>query len=129
MRFSSAFGLATVLLAPILVSAAPLKRGTDAGTQTVLGKLIRSRFPRLGGIDVTCLEFAFVLEQLETEFYKQGLSKFKSEDFMNAGFRSSDIAIEEITVIQQDEATHVTVIEVCVHYLPPLMSPILPSIF
>jgi hypothetical protein len=57
------------------------------------------------------LNFAFVLENLETEFYKQGLSKFKSSDFSSAGFTSAEAAIEEITVIQSDESTHVTALE------------------
>ncbi|KAF8485317.1 ferritin-like domain-containing protein [Russula ochroleuca] len=92
MHFSTALRLATVLLAPLVVSAAPLKRGTDPATLEVL-------------------QFAFVLENLETEFYKQGLSKFKSSDFSSAGFSSGDIAIEEITIIQSDESTHVSAIE------------------
>jgi len=74
------------------VSAAPLKRATDAGTMQVLN-------------------FAFVLESLETEFYKQGLSKFKSSDFSNAGFTSAESAVEEITTIQIDESTHVTALQ------------------
>jgi len=52
-----------------------------------------------------------VLEQLETEFYKEALSKFKSSDFQNVGFKSGDVAVSEITIIQQDEATHVSAIE------------------
>ncbi|KAF8495182.1 ferritin-like domain-containing protein [Russula emetica] len=92
MRFSTLFRLATVLLAPLVVSAAPLKRATDPGTMQVLN-------------------FAFVLESLETEFYKQGLAKFKSSDFSDAGFTSADGAIQEITTIQVDESTHVTALE------------------
>ncbi|KAH9991432.1 hypothetical protein BJV77DRAFT_962777 [Russula vinacea] len=85
MHFSTALRLATVLLAPLVVSAAPLKRGTDPATLQVL-------------------DFAFVLESLETQFYQQGLNKFKSSDFSSAGFSSGDIAIEEITIIQSDES-------------------------
>ncbi|KAN0124262.1 Ferritin-like domain containing protein, partial [Russula decolorans] len=92
MRFSTSFRLATVLLAPLVVSAAPLKRTTDPGTLQVLN-------------------FAFVLESLETEFYKQGLSKFKSSDFSDAGFTSGDGAVEEVTTIQIDESTHVTALQ------------------
>lgn len=91
MRFST-FRFAAVLLAPLVVSAVPLKRTTDPGTMQVLN-------------------FAFVLENLETEFYKQGMSKFKSSDFSNAGFTSGDAAVGEITAIQIDESTHVTTIE------------------
>jgi hypothetical protein len=92
MRFSTSLSLATVLFAPLAVSAVPLKRATDPGTMTVL-------------------TFANVLENLETEFYKQGLSKFQSSDYGNAGFASPDGAIEEITIIQSDESTHATALE------------------
>jgi hypothetical protein len=92
MHFSTAFRLATVLLAPLVVSAAPLKRTTDPGTLQVLG-------------------FASVLENLETEFYTQGLAKFKSSDFSDAGFSSADAAIQQITTIQIDESTHVSALE------------------
>jgi hypothetical protein len=92
MRFSTSFRLATVLLTPLVVSAAPLKRSTDPATLEVLN-------------------FASVLEQLETQFYSQALKKFQQSDFTSAGFSSAEIAIEEITVIQNDESTHVTAIE------------------
>jgi hypothetical protein len=39
MRFSTAFRLTTVLLAHLVVSAAPLKRTTDPGTMQVLGEM------------------------------------------------------------------------------------------
>jgi hypothetical protein len=92
MHFSAAFRLVVVLLVSVVVSAVPLKRATDPATLQVLN-------------------FAFVLENLETEFYKQALSKFKSSDFSSAGFKSVDAVVEEITVIQSDEASHVTAIE------------------
>ncbi|KAN0111294.1 Ferritin-like domain containing protein [Russula decolorans] len=91
MCFSTAFHLATVLLTHHIVSAAPLKRTTDPGTMQVL-------------------DFAYVLENLETEFYKQGQSKFKSSDFSAAGFTSGDAAVE-VTTIQIDESTHVTALQ------------------
>jgi hypothetical protein len=92
MRFSTSVRLASVLVAPLIVSAAPLKRTVDAGTMEVLA-------------------FATVLENLETEFYKQGLAKFQSSDFSNAGFTSGDGAVAEITIIQIDEDTHFTTLE------------------
>lgn len=61
-------------------------------------------------------EFADVLEQLESEFYKQALAKFKDSDFATAGFSSSQVAIEQFTVIQEDESTHSTVLQVCKPY-------------
>ena len=38
MRFSTELRLAAVLLAPLVVSAAPFKRGIDAGSVTVLSE-------------------------------------------------------------------------------------------
>jgi DnaJ-domain-containing protein 1 len=61
-------------------------------------------------------EFADVLEQLESEFYKQALAKFKDNDFTAAGFSSSQVAVEQFTTIQCDEATHSTVLQVCKPY-------------
>jgi len=58
-------------------------------------------------------EFADVLEQLESEFYKQALAKFKESDFITAGFSSSQVAIEQFTTIQEDESTHSIVLQVC----------------
>ncbi|KAI0288262.1 ferritin-like domain-containing protein [Russula brevipes] len=89
---SSVVSLLFAVLVPLLVSAAPLQRGVDPGT-------------------VQVLQFAFVLENLETEFYRQALAKFKSSDFNTAGFSSADIAIEQFTAIQFDESSHVSVLE------------------
>lgn len=41
--------------------------------------------------DMYSLEFAHVLEQLETEFYKQALAKFEDNDFIAAGFGVPDV--------------------------------------
>lgn len=51
-------------------------------------------------------EFANVLEQLETEFYKQALAKFKESDFTGAGFVSASVPVEQFTKIAENEATH-----------------------
>jgi rubrerythrin len=51
-------------------------------------------------------EFAHVLEQLETEFYKQALAKFKEPDFTAAGFASAAVPVEQFNSIATDEATH-----------------------
>ncbi|KAJ6543860.1 ferritin-like domain-containing protein [Mycena capillaripes] len=92
MRYSSSI-LAAIAAAPLLVSARPLvvKRASDA--------------------DVLVFQFANVLEQLETEFYKQGIAKFQDSDFQAAGFSSSLIATQTLTTIQSDEATHTTVLQ------------------
>jgi hypothetical protein len=86
---------AAALLVPLAASAAPLKRGES-------------------GIDsstVLVLQFAFVLENFETQFYHQALNTFQPSDYSNAGFMSSEIVIEEITIIESDESVHVTAIE------------------
>lgn len=91
MRLSTASLLAAAV-APIAVSAAPFRRGTDNGTLLVL-------------------QFAHVLEQLETQFYQQALTKFQPSDFIAAGFTSADIPVQQFTAIQSDEAAHVTALE------------------
>lgn len=58
------------------------------------------------------LAFADVLEQLEASFYTQALAKFQSQDFLDAGFSSSTVAIEQFTAIQIDESTHSSVLQV-----------------
>lgn len=55
-------------------------------------------------------EFANVLEQLETEFYKQALAKFQESDFTSAGFVSASIPVQQFNSIAVDEATHTTVL-------------------
>ncbi|KAI0299714.1 ferritin-like domain-containing protein [Multifurca ochricompacta] len=93
MRFTTSSFLAlAAAVAPLTVSAAPLRRGTDPNTLLVL-------------------QFAHVLEQLETQFYQQALSKFQASDFTNAGFSSANIPIEQFTAIQSDEAAHVSALE------------------
>ena len=57
-------------------------------------------------------EFADVLEQLESGFYAQALTKFKESDFIAAGFPNAQLAIEQFTSIQSDEATHSVVLRV-----------------
>jgi hypothetical protein len=91
MRLSTLFFFGG-LLAPLAVSAVPVRRGIDNSTLSVL-------------------QFALTLENLESSFYNQAMQKFQASDFSNAGFSSANIAIEEITAIQTDESTHVSVIE------------------
>jgi len=91
MRLSTVSFLAAAV-SPIVVSAVPVRRGTDPGTEKVL-------------------QFANVLEQLETIFYQQALQKFQPADFQAAGFTSGNVAIEQITAIQSDEATHTATIQ------------------
>jgi hypothetical protein len=92
MRYSSSV-LAALAAAPLLVSARPIR--TRAASAN----------------DALVFQFANVLEQLETEFYAQGIAKFKDADFTAAGFSSSLIATQTLTTIQLDESTHTTVIQ------------------
>lgn len=89
MRFSTSF---IALAAPFLVSALPLKRTASAN-------------------DILVLQFANVLEQLETQFYTQALQTFQETDFISAGFSSAQVAIQQFTAIQIDESTHTSVLE------------------
>lgn len=77
------------LSAPLFALAAPMK------------------YPRAASAnDITVLKFANVLEQLETEFYKQALAKFKEPDFTAAGFVSATVPVEQFNSIASNEATH-----------------------
>jgi len=91
MRYSKS--LLASLAAPLLVSARPIR--SRAASQA----------------DALVFNFANVLEQLETEFYSQGIAKFSDSDFTNAGFSSSLIASQALSAIQSDESTHTTVIQ------------------
>ncbi|THV00562.1 hypothetical protein K435DRAFT_854646 [Dendrothele bispora CBS 962.96] len=66
---------------------------------------------RQQNLDLTVLKFADVLEQFESGFYSAALSKFQESDFTSAGFVSSDVPVQQFTVIQSDEATHSTVLQ------------------
>lgn len=89
MHFQTLFALS----APLLALAAPMK------------------YPRAASAnDITVLKFANVLEQLETEFYKQALAKFQESDFTAAGFVSASVPVQQFNSIAIDEATHTTVL-------------------
>jgi len=61
--------------------------------------------------DITVATFADVLEQFESQFYAQALSKFQPSDFNAAGFMSAELVAQQFTAIQSDEATHDTVLQ------------------
>jgi uncharacterized membrane protein YgcG len=92
MRYSSTSILAA-LAAPLLASARPIR--TRAASAN----------------DALVFQFANVLEQLETEFYSQGIAKFHDSDFAAAGFSSSMIATQTLSGIQLDESTHATFLQ------------------
>lgn len=112
MRYSSAF---VALVAPLLVSAAPARFFGKRGDTDVLvfsestDLLDNSPNPLTNQL---FLEFADVLEQLESAFYSQALAKFQESDFTSAGFASTQIPVQQFQNIQSDEATHSSVIQV-----------------
>jgi len=92
MRFSTAF---IALSAPFLVSAAPAR---------FYGK-------RAAEADILVFKFADVLEQLETQFYQQAIAKFQDAQFIDAGFTSTQVPVEQFTQILDDETTHSVVLQ------------------
>ncbi|KAK7061305.1 ferritin-like domain-containing protein [Favolaschia claudopus] len=90
MRYSST--LVAALAVPLLATARPIRRAASAN-------------------DALVFQFANVLEQLETEFYAQGIKKFQDSDFQAAGFSSSVLVSQALSTIQGDEAIHTTVIQ------------------
>jgi len=89
MRFSSTI---TIALASAVASAAPVRKQVDPTNLLVL-------------------QFADVLEQLESQFYSQALQKFQATDFTDAGFSSAQIPMEQFISIASDESTHSTVLQ------------------
>ena len=65
-------------------------------------------------------EFAGVLEDLESQFYSQALSKFQASDFTAAGFSDPNLPIQQFTAIGGDESTHLTTIQVRVQVVHTL---------
>lgn len=97
------------LLAVTSVSAAPTaltkRAAVDIFSMSIICFSLTTRKPD------SHQEFADVLEQLESTFYSQGLAKFTDADFTAAGFTSSQLVIEQLKIIQQDEATHSTALQ------------------
>jgi rubrerythrin len=60
-------------------------------------------------VDVDLLNFALTLEHVENAFYTQGLSRFKQEDFVHAGF--PDWTYGRLEQIAAHEAAHVEFLE------------------
>jgi hypothetical protein len=71
------------------------------------------RFGRLS----TCSDIAAVLENLDTAFYKAVLAKFQPKDYIDAGFKSSDIPTTELSIVEREEAKHAKILEVCIDSL------------
>lgn len=98
--------------APLLALAAPMKypRAASANDITVLSACRFIVRKKTIAHPLSLTEFANVLEQLETEFYKQALAKFQESDFTSAGFVSASIPVQQFNSIAVDEATHTTVL-------------------
>jgi len=113
MIFSTLF---TALCASSLVVAAPLRVGRDGNHRGGNGNSNsgngngNSNNGNNGGnnVDIQILQFANVLEQLETQFYTQGIAKFQVSDFTNAGFINAQVPVEQLTGIAADEQAHAT---------------------
>jgi hypothetical protein len=60
----------------------------------------------------TFSDIAAVLENLDTTFYKESLAKFQPKDYIDAGFKSSDIPTTELTIVGSEEAAHAQILEV-----------------
>ncbi|KAG2119164.1 ferritin-like domain-containing protein [Suillus discolor] len=84
------------LLAP--VAARPVARSTSSST-------------------LLALQFANVLEQLESTFYAQALQKFNQSDFTAAGFASAQIPLQQFQAIFKDESTHTTTLQSAINSL------------
>lgn len=84
------------LLAPAM--ARPIARSTSSST-------------------LVALQFANVLEQLESTFYAQALQKFNQSDFTAAGFASAQVPLQQFQAIFQDESTHTTTLQSAINAL------------
>lgn len=66
---------------------------------------------------LVALQFANVLEQLESTFYAQALQKFNQSDFTAAGFTSAQVPLQQFQAIFQDESTHTTTLQSAINAL------------
>jgi hypothetical protein len=87
VSFKMLYTTLLVLAGSLLVTTAPIMRKRSSN-------------------DLLVLQFADILEQFETGFYTQALLTFQDSDFTQAGFSSSDIPLEQLVTIQNDEQTH-----------------------
>ncbi|KAJ8587645.1 hypothetical protein M405DRAFT_794013 [Rhizopogon salebrosus TDB-379] len=66
---------------------------------------------------LVALQFANVLEQLESTFYAEALQKFNLSDFTAAGFASPQIPLQQFQAIAADESTHATTLMTAINAL------------
>ncbi|KAL7416859.1 ferritin-like domain-containing protein [Mrakia frigida] len=74
----------------------------------------REQLERRQAASAIVLQFAYTLEQLESQFYIQALAKFTPEQYTSAGFVSSALVAEQLGVVSKDEAAHVTALEAAI---------------
>ncbi|KAJ3098026.1 hypothetical protein HDU97_004359 [Phlyctochytrium planicorne] len=96
INFSALF--AAVLAIPAVVMAAPAPAESKQTSN-------RNNNDNGLNVDLTVVQFALLLEDLESAFYQQGLARFDRNEFRRAGFR--DFVRDEFTKIAANEATHV----------------------
>lgn len=84
--------IVAVLASSLLASARPI-RSRDAAA------------------NVLVFQFAQVLNQLESSFYSQALSKFSDSDFTAAGFSSSQMVTQLLPQIKSDEDAHIEALQ------------------
>lgn len=70
-----------------------------------------TRFSRRAEADILVFTFADVLEQLESEFYRQGIEKFSEADFAAAGFVNTQAVSQTLVSIQTSESVHSQVLQ------------------
>jgi hypothetical protein len=103
-----------VLAAPLLVFASPARfLGKRAAVDILVLREFPNQFLACVLFEPRLSEFAEVLENLESTFYQQALSKFQDSDFTSAGFLSSLLPVEQFKVIQADEDAHAKALQVC----------------
>ncbi|KAG0698856.1 ferritin-like domain-containing protein [Suillus ampliporus] len=73
--------------------------------------------PPTSSSTLVALQFANVLEQLESTFYSQALQKFNQSDFIAAGFASAQIPLQQIQAIATDESIHATTLQLAINAL------------
>ncbi|KAL0939033.1 Protein rds1-like protein 1 [Colletotrichum truncatum] len=67
----------------------------------------RANYDPLPGGDVTIIQYALVLEYLEREFYKQGLSNYTEAEFCEFAGDDGSKFYNNLRTIYEDEKTHV----------------------
>ncbi|KAF1939530.1 hypothetical protein EJ02DRAFT_254675 [Clathrospora elynae] len=113
MHSVSTILMGLVALAP-LAAAAPANYARQAATSSAAAPAgsAAAVAPAASGAalsDVDILNFALTAEHLESEFYKQGFTKFAMSDFMALGLTQGQV--KSLMSVGQTEATHVTTLQ------------------